>query len=159
MSKPISDPKSRFWPKVEKTDTCWNWTAYKDSHGYGRFGLGSRAAGVGMAHRFSWELENGPVPEGLDLDHICHNHACVRPSHLRAVDRKRNMENLAGAYSTSKSGIRGVSWDKRRGLFRATLTHNYKHITVGRYETAEEAAQATQAKRLETFTHNNLDRA
>lgn len=159
MPKPISDPKTRFWPKVEKTDTCWNWTAHKDCHGYGRFGLGSRVAGVGMAHRFSWELENGPVPEGLDLDHICHNHACVRPSHLRAVDRKRNMENLAGAYSTSKSGIRGVSWDKSRGLFRATLTHNYKHITVGRYKTAEEAAQAIQAKRLETFTHNNLDRA
>lgn len=158
MAKPISDPLTRFWPKVDKTATCWNWTAYKDPYGYGRFGLGSRVAGVAFAHRYAWELVNGAIADGMDLDHICHNPACVRPSHLRPVDRKRNMENLAGAYASSKSGIRGVSWDKRRGLYRATVVHNYKQVTVGRYETIEEAAEAAQAKRLELFTHNNLDR-
>ena len=158
MPKPISDPLTRFWPKVEKTDGCWNWTASKDRHGYGRFGLGSREAGVGFAHRYAWELENGPITDGMDLDHICHNHACVRPSHLRPADRKRNMENLSGAYITSGTGIRGVSWDKGRRLYRATVTHNYKQIAVGRYETIEEAADAVHAKRLELFTHNSLDR-
>ena len=158
MPKPISDPLTRFWPKIEKTETCWNWTGSKDRHGYGRFGLGSREAGVAFAHRYAWEIENGPIPEGMDLDHICHQHACVRPSHLRPVDRKRNMENLAGAYTTSGTGVRGVSWDKRRGLYRATVTHNYKQVMVGRFETIEAAAAAVQAKRLELFTHNNLDR-
>lgn len=158
MPKPISDPFTRFWPKVDKTETCWNWTAYLDRHGYGRFGRGSRTAGVIFAHRFAWEAENGPIPEGMDLDHTCHNTACVRPSHLRPVDRKRNMENLVGAYVTSASGVRGVSFDKSRGLYRATVTHNYKQIQVGRFETLEEAREAVEAKRLELFTHNNKDR-
>jgi hypothetical protein len=158
MPKLISDPTTRFWPKVEKTETCWNWTAAKDRHGYGRFGRGSREDGAMFAHRYAWELENGPIPDGMDLDHVCHQHECVRPSHLRPVDRKRNMENLAGAYATSGTGVRGVSWDKRRGLYRATVTHNYKQVMVGRFETIEAAAAAVQAKRLELFTHNNLDR-
>jgi hypothetical protein len=158
MPKSISDPLTRFWPKVEKTEGCWNWTAHRDTHGYGRFGLGGRQDGVVFAHRYAWSLENGPIPAGVDLDHICHNHACVRPEHLRSVDRKRNMENLAGSYSTSKTGIRGVSWDKNRGLYRATVTHNYKQVMVGRYVTIEEATKAVIAKRLELFTHNDLDR-
>ncbi|UYL86596.1 HNH endonuclease [Arthrobacter phage RadFad] len=158
MPKPTSDPLTRFWPKVNKTATCWLWTAYKNPAGYGTFGAGSRASGVVLAHRFAWELENGPVPDGMDLDHTCHTPACVRPSHLRPVNNKQNHENFKGAFSTSGTGVRGVSWDKRRGLYRATVTHNYKQHMVGRFETIEEASAAVQAKRLELFTHNTLDR-
>ena len=158
MPKPISDPQSRFWPKVEKTDTCWNWTAATNAYGYGTFGRGSRASGHVLAHRFSWELARGPIPAGLHIDHQCHNPACVRPSHLRVVNNKQNHENFKGAFSTSKTGIRGVSWDKRRQLYRATVTHNYKHVTVGRFATIQEAEEAVIAKRLELFTHNLLDR-
>jgi hypothetical protein len=158
MPKPISDPLTRFWPKVEKTETCWNWIAQQNAYGYGVFSRGGRAAGQCLAHRYSWELASGPILEGKHLDHMCHNPACVNPEHLRVVDNKQNHENFKGAFSTSGTGVRGVSWDKTRGLFRAAVVHNYKQVQVGRFETLEEATEAVKAKRLELFTHNLLDR-
>lgn len=74
------------------------------------------------------------------------------------MTNNQNHENFKGAFSTSGTGVRGVSWDKSRGLYKATVTHNYRQHMVGRFETIEEAAAAVQAKRLELFTHNNLDR-
>ncbi len=158
MPKPTSDPLTRFWPKVEKTETCWSWIGTINAYGYGMFGRGGRTAGQSLAHRYSWELVNPPIPAGMALDHMCHNHACVNPKHLRVVTYKQNSENRNGAYVTSGTGVRGVSWDKTRGLFRATVVHNYKQVQVGRYETLEEAAEAAKAKRLELFTHNIQDR-
>lgn len=141
-----------FWAKVEKTDGCWNWTGATDANGYGRF---SRQ---GLAHRFAFVLENGPIPDGLVLDHICHNPRCVRPGHLRACTQKQNLENQSGAYSTSKSGVRGVSWNANAKKWVGFVQHNKKGIYVGYYSTIAEAEAAVIAKRLELFTHNDVDR-
>lgn len=70
----------RFWAKVNKTDTCWLWTASL-SGGYGRFGLGGHGRNV-YAHRLSWKLAYGEVPHGKDVLHNCDTPCCVRPSHL-----------------------------------------------------------------------------
>ncbi|UYM26589.1 HNH endonuclease [Arthrobacter phage Bauer] len=113
---------------------------------------------MALAHRYSWELVHGTIPDGKHLDHMCHNQACVNPDHLRVVDNKQNHENFKGAFSTSRTGVRGVSWDKSRGLYRAAVVHNYKQVQVGRFATLEEAEAAVKAKRLELFTHNLLDR-
>jgi hypothetical protein len=75
----------RFWSKVDKHGRCWIWTASKDEKGYGYFGLTSvnGKSRVVRAHRWAWEQENGPVPEGLMLDHVvCDNPSCVNPAHL-----------------------------------------------------------------------------
>lgn len=72
----------RFWAKVEKTDTCWNWTGAKLLKGYGKIGAGKRGTGSRCAHRVSWELANGPIPSGLWVLHHCDNPPCVRPDHL-----------------------------------------------------------------------------
>lgn len=68
-----------FWVKVRRTRGCWKWTAACNRAGYGHFWW----AGVCyLAHRFSWEMHNGPIPDGLLVCHRCDNPECVRPDHL-----------------------------------------------------------------------------
>ena len=84
---PVQD---RFWAKVERTDRCWLWTAGLDAYGYGQFYL---AGGTMVkAHRFAWELELGPIPRGLTLDHLCRVRHCCRPSHLEPVTSRENVQ-------------------------------------------------------------------
>ena len=73
------DPDERFWEKVEKTDYCWNWLGVKNDAGYGQIHISGQLV---YAHRYSYELLRGPIPEGLEPDHLCRNHSCVRPDHL-----------------------------------------------------------------------------
>lgn len=79
----------RFWAKVDKTETCWLWTAGSFSRGYGRFTL-SHGKYV-SAHRWAFEHLMGPIPEGLDLDHLCRTPACVNPAHLEPVTHAENV--------------------------------------------------------------------
>lgn len=79
----------RFWEKVDKSGECWLWTGYVDNTGYGRFGVS--AGVIPTAHRWAWEQEHGPVPEGLQLDHLCRVRRCVRPSHLEPVTQRENL--------------------------------------------------------------------
>lgn len=79
-------PEERFWAKVDKTDTCWLWTACKNGDGYGQFAL----AGMRGAHRVSYEWAKGAIPEGLEIDHLCRIRHCVNPEHLEAVTHREN---------------------------------------------------------------------
>jgi hypothetical protein len=83
-------PEERFWAKVRKTETCWLWTATLNNQGYGEFGS------LGLAHRFAYELLVGPIPEGLTLDHLCRQPACVRPDHLEPVTHRENVRRGEG---------------------------------------------------------------
>lgn len=148
-----------FWSKVNRTEGCWEWDAGITTDGYG--GLRWWAGGKGYtakAHRVAFELEVGAIPDGMILDHICHNRKCVRPDHLRPVTNKQNLENQAGARIDSKTGFRGVVWSKKDKLFRAIVIHNYKAHYAGGYRTAEEANVAAKAMRNKLYTHNDADR-
>lgn len=147
-------PKDRFMSKVEKTPTCWNWVA-STSRGYGHFPLGGTKV---LAHRYAYELWVAPIPEGLAIDHICHNRACVNPNHLRVATYKENNEHRQGAEKTNSVGIRGVSWSKSQKAYRARVTHDDKTYHLGYFTTAEEAGEVARLKRLELFTHNDVDR-
>lgn len=149
-------PDERFWAKVEKSDGCWEWTAFKNEQGYGTFFYDGVTRWV---HRVSFAMKYGPIPAGMLIDHICHNASCVNPDHLRMATHKQNQENRRGAMSNSKSGIRGVNWSKRESKWRAVMSHNNRYVHVGYFGTSEEAEAAVIAKRLELFTHNEIDRA
>jgi hypothetical protein len=141
----------RFWSRVDKTDTCWNWTAGKRS-GYGQFWDGERDE---LAHRISYREHIGPIPAGMFVDHRCRNRACVNPEHLRLATNKQNMENRL-ATSRSKSGVRGVYWDGYAWVAQVGHNGNAHHF-YGRYKTLDEAAEAVRLSRLEIFTHNEVD--
>lgn len=149
--------EERFWTKVVKTDDCWLWTA-ATTKGYGVMGAGGRGEGLILAHRFSWELVNGPVPDGLQLDHrrTCPKN-CVRPDHLRPATDGQNKQNQAGAYRSSKSGVRGVSWHGRTQKWRAQAQRNGKNFYGGLFSTIEEAEEAAIALRRKLFTHSDMD--
>lgn len=82
----------RFWAKVAKsTRGCWVWTGARDTVGYGTFRKVKGPGGMVKAHRYSYELSNGAIPAGLEIDHLCRTRACVRPDHLEAVTHIENM--------------------------------------------------------------------
>lgn len=85
--------EDRFWDKVNKIDdedSCWVWTAtYGKKTGYGRFGVGGGE--TKDSHVVSYELSYGPVPNNHEIDHLCRNRICVRPSHLEAVTHEENL--------------------------------------------------------------------
>lgn len=82
--------KDRFWSKVKKTDSCWNWTGHLVRGGYGRYivALGSKPI---PAHRVSYQLTFGEIPKNLVIDHLCRNPKCVNPEHLEAVTQQINI--------------------------------------------------------------------
>ena len=95
----------RFWEKVNKTDSCWEWTGAKIPDGYGSIRFNGKPQG---AHRVSWILNNGEVPNGLFVCHKCDNRLCVRPDHLFLAT---NRENILDAKSKGR-----LATGERNGL-------------------------------------------
>jgi hypothetical protein len=93
------DVETRFWSKVDKSGECWIWTASTaGQYGYGYFHIsgGGQQRVRTYAHRWSYEFVNGPIPDGLHIDHLCRNHRCVNPAHLEAVSNSENQARTAG---------------------------------------------------------------
>lgn len=152
----------RFWSRVNKTETCWLWTGYLDKDGYGQITVTGKdpvscARSDGKptprkAHRISYELANGPIPDGQDVLHSCDTPACVRPAHfflgdqaLNDADRdakgrnvlgikhplhKLNDDDVRSIRSTyAKNGIGGLSMPKLAATYGVdvALIHRIIH--------------------------------
>ena len=93
----------RYATKVDRRpdpEACWEWMAARSRSGYGVFWLDGK---LRYAHRVSYESINGSIPDGLQLDHLCRNRACVNPDHLEPVS---NRENAIRGLTGSASGAR-----------------------------------------------------
>lgn len=81
--------EERFWAKVKKTDSCWLWQGYiHPLTGYGTIQISGKPE---LVHAVSYKLVGKIIPEGMELDHLCRNRACVNPDHLEPVIHRDNV--------------------------------------------------------------------
>jgi len=137
-------PQERFWAKVQggDVDTCWIWSAsLKVRTGYGAFRIGER---IHSTHKLAYEWMVGPVPEGLELDHLCRHRACVNPWHLEPVTPLVNSRRGARCRATTTECANGHSWAKETTVFyggyRKCLTCSRDRSRTWRAQSLEVAA-------------------
>lgn len=94
--------EAKFLKKVDKTETCWNWTGRLDIGGYGRFSQGS--GHWTKAHRASYQLYKGAIPDGLIVRHMCNNRKCVNPAHLEVGTHKDNVDDMFRTNPPNRKG-------------------------------------------------------
>lgn len=143
-----SSPEEAFNLRTDRQGDCIVWTGSVNRAGYGSIRVEGRLV---KAHRYAWEREHGEIPEGLFVDHICWNRACVNVDHLRLATPQQN-----GQYrerSMGKTGVRGVTESKYG--YRARVKHNGRYHSMnfaGRTpESLAAAGEWAEAKRAEIF--------
>ena len=97
---------TRFWAKVVQSEGCWRWTGSKTS-GYGELQRGRRVEGRVRAHRASWELHFGAIPDGLLVCHKCDNPECTNPAHLFLGTHLDNVADMVAKGRGAKGDAHG----------------------------------------------------
>jgi hypothetical protein len=105
----LSSPEMRFWSRLDKNGPkhpvvgiCWKWTSTKDRRGYARMKIAGCSP---LAHRYSWTLHYGAIPDGLHVLHRCDNPGCVNPHHLFLGSDRDNAADMVSKNRQAK-GIR-----------------------------------------------------
>ena len=128
----------------DRPGECWPWPGSKTHDGYGRIMCNGRTQ---YTHRVAYELHVGPIPDGLMLDHICHERACFNPAHLEPVTKAQNMQNRAGLDANNTSGHRGVFWDKRTSRWRVMVRLGGILHYGSRFQSLDDAIAAAEQLR------------
>ena len=127
---------------------CLVWTGALNSEGYGRL----RGRGRTLApHRVAYEVAHGPIPEGAQVDHSCHNRACLEVEHLRLATPAENSSNRGGPRSDRKHRLPRNVYPTRGGSFEVVIKRLGRRHRLGCYETVAEAESAAIRGRTEIF--------
>lgn len=144
LNRVFKSPEESFAARTEWQGDCLIWTGGKTVEGYGRIWVEGK---MYPTHRYAWEREHGPIPEGMVVDHKDHcNTLCCNVEHLRVATYAQNNTNRSGPVEGSLTGHRNV-YITRSGRFEVKIMK--KHF--GTYSTAEEAAKVAEDSRLELF--------
>ena len=128
---------------LDRPQRCWPWLSTTTSRGYGQMFVAGKMV---SAHRIAYQLAHGLIPDGLQVDHICHNRRCCNPKHLRLATNAQNQESQQTR--PSMSGVRGV-YAAPSGRWRTHVRRAGKHHTAGTFDTLDEAERAVVALRRE----------
>lgn len=146
MSRPRTPLMERFTALVSKSDGCWDWGGSKNKNtGYGKVLRGGSGNGSVLAHRASWELHNGPIPDGMCVCHRCDNRSCVNPDHLflgthadnsadmvakgrstrgeRGGHRSLTEDDVFSIIDEYKDGVSRAAIAKKHGVAKSTIYH------------------------------------
>jgi hypothetical protein len=141
--------EERFWEKVDKKgeNECWNWLAFVHPTGYGKIAINRK---MYHAHRISWELTNGKIPEGMFVLHKCDNRKCVNPDHLFLGSNKDNMKDMVNKGRGKHPDNRG----ERHGLHKLTEENvrKIREIYKTKVYTQEEIGNMFGIKRQQVST-------
>jgi hypothetical protein len=139
-----------FWEKVDRTGSCWEWTATKDPGGYGRFAVRRKLHG---AHRIAYELTYGPIPDGLLVCHRCDNRSCVNPAHLFLGTDQDNTDDCIAKGRIAVGEQRGAKLTAVQvRLIRELAASGVAHRALGRqFGVASQTIDALIARR--TWRH------
>lgn len=127
---------------------CLLWTGPVAGAGYGALYVKND---MKYAHRYAWERANGPIPEGMYLDHLCHTPLCCEVTHLRIATPAENNWHRSGAPSHNTSGHRNVNWDARANKWEVSLFKKGEKSHYGYFTDLDEAAEVARKAREELF--------
>lgn len=139
------DPAGAIAARSSRRGACLVWTGALSEDGYGIMKTSGRTR---QAHLVAWELSNGSIPPGAQIDRSCHERSCVNVDHLRLASHSENQWNRKGA--RSRTGHRNV-YETADGRYYVQIRHNYEKINYGTYSSVEEAARVAERARRELF--------
>lgn len=121
-------------------DECWDWAGLKLPTGYGCMSVMIKGKRMSLyAHRLAYEVAKGPIPEGHDVRHLCHNRSCTNPAHLATGTRKQNMDDARAAGVKLGRAVNPES-KRQKALARGKQRFSARHYGPDALPLPDEAA-------------------